>query len=73
MKLISENGVPLSGERATKEQKRVEEEFLKAERDKDKDAQRVQKDRAERERKKAARAKEGEDERRRDFPVFEGA
>jgi len=62
MKLISENGVPLSGERATKEQKRVEEEFLKAERDKDKDAQRVQKDRAERERKKAARAKEGEDD-----------
>ena len=62
MKLISENGVPLSGERATKEQKRVEEEFLKAERDKDKDAQRVQKYRAERERKKAARAKEGEDD-----------
>ena len=62
MKLISENGVPIVGERATKEQKRVEEEFLKAERDKDKDAQRVQKDRAERERKKAARAKEGEDD-----------
>ena len=62
MKLISENGVPLSGERATKEQKRIEEEFLKAERDKDKDAQRVQKYRAERERKRAARAKEGEDD-----------
>jgi len=62
MKLISENGVPLAGERATKEQKRVEEEFLKAERDKDKDAQRVQKDRAERDRKKAARVKEGEDD-----------
>jgi len=62
MKLISENGVPLTGERATKEQKRVEEEFLKAERDKDKDEQRVQKQRAERERKKAARAKEGEDD-----------
>lgn len=62
MKLISENGVPLSGERAAKEQKRVEEEFLKAERDKDKDAQRVQKYRAEQERKKAARAKEGEDD-----------
>jgi hypothetical protein len=62
MKLISENGVPLSGERATKEQKRVEEEFAKAERDKDKDLQRVQKHRAERERKKAARAKEGEDD-----------
>jgi hypothetical protein len=62
MKLISENGVPLSAERAAKEQKRVEEEFAKAERDKDKDAQRVQKNRAERERKKAAKAKEGDDD-----------
>ncbi|MEK6281800.1 MAG: hypothetical protein AABN95_15715 [Acidobacteriota bacterium] len=62
MKLISENGVPLAGERAAKEQKRVEEEFLKAERDKDKDAARVQKYRAERDRKRAARAKEGEDD-----------
>lgn len=62
MKLISENGVQLSGERAIKEQKRVEEEFSKAERDKDKDAQRVAKYRAEQERKKAARAKEGEDD-----------
>jgi hypothetical protein len=62
MKLLSENGVPLSGERETKEQKRIEEEFSKAERDKDKDAQKVEKDRAERERKKAARAKEGEDD-----------
>lgn len=62
MKLISENGVPLTGERAAKEQKRVEEEFAKAERDKDKDQQRVEKNRAERERKKAAKAKEGEDD-----------
>jgi hypothetical protein len=65
MKLIGEDGVPLSGERATKEQKRVEEEFAKAERDKEKDAQRVQKSRDERERKKAnarAKAKEGEDD-----------
>jgi hypothetical protein len=54
MKLVSENGVPLTGERATKEQKRVEEEFLKAERDKDKNEQKEQKRRAERERKKAA-------------------
>ena len=38
----------LLGELTAEEQKRVEEEFLKAERDKDKDAQRVQKDRAER-------------------------
>jgi hypothetical protein len=62
MKLISENGVPLTDERAAKEQKRVEEEFLKAERDKDKDAQRVAKNRAERARKKSAKAKEGEDD-----------
>ena len=65
MKLISENGVPLSGERAAKEQKRVEEEFAKAERDKEKDAQRVQKYKDERDRKKAkanAKAKEGEDD-----------
>jgi hypothetical protein len=62
MKLISENGVALTGERADKEQKRVEEEFQKAERDKEKDAQKVQKYRAERDRKKAARAKEGEDD-----------
>lgn len=65
MKLIAEDGVPLSGERATKEQKRVEEEFAKAERDKEKDAQRVQKFRDERDRKKAkarAKAKEAEDD-----------
>ena len=62
MKLISENGVALTGERAEKEQKRVEEEFQKAERDKEKDAQKAQKYRAERDRKKAARAKEGEDD-----------
>lgn len=62
LKLISENGVALTGERADKEQKRVEEEFAKAERDKDKDRQRVEKNRAERQRKKAAKAKEGEDD-----------
>jgi hypothetical protein len=54
LKLISENGVPLSGDRAAKEDKRVEEEFLKAERDKDKDTQRQEKLRAERQRKRAA-------------------
>jgi hypothetical protein len=65
MKLLRENGVPLTGERATKEQKRVEEEFAKAERDKEKDAQRVQKFKDERERRKAkarAKSKEGEDD-----------
>jgi len=50
-KLISENGVPLSAERATKEDKRVQEEFLKAEREKDKDAQEAARRRAEREKK----------------------
>ena len=62
MKLLSENGVQLTGERAAKEQKRVEEEFAKAERDKEKDEQKVQKRRAERDRKRAAKAKEGEDD-----------
>ena len=60
MKLISENGTPLTGERAAKEQKRVEEEFAKAERDKEKDKQRVEKNRAERARKRASRTREGE-------------
>jgi hypothetical protein len=61
-KLISENGIPLAGERAAREQKRVEEEFAKAERDREKDEQRMQKNRAERERKKAAKDKEGDDD-----------
>ena len=50
-KLISENGVPLSPERAAKEEKRVHEEFHKAEREKEKDAQRAARRRAEREKK----------------------
>ena len=61
MKLISENGVTLSGDRAAKEDKRVQEEFLKAERDKDKDAQKAADQRADRERKKAARQSEDDD------------
>jgi hypothetical protein len=56
-KLISENGVPLSAEKAAKEDKRVQEEFEKAERDKEKDEKRVAQRRAEREKKKA----EGDD------------
>ena len=52
-KLISENGVPLSAERATKEDKRVQEEFAKAEREKEKDEKKVAQRRAEREKKKA--------------------
>lgn len=51
-KLISENGVPLSTERAAKEDKRVQEEFLKAERDKQKDAAKAAKRKSEREKKK---------------------
>jgi hypothetical protein len=52
-KLISENGVPLSAEKATKEDKRVQEEFEKAEREKEKDEKKVAQRRAEREKKKA--------------------
>jgi len=50
-KLISENGVPLSGERAAKEDRRVREEFEKAEREKEKDEKKMAQRRAEREKK----------------------
>jgi hypothetical protein len=50
-KLISENGVPLSPERAAKEDRRVQEEFQKAEREKDEDEKKVARRRAEREKK----------------------
>ncbi len=62
MKLLSEDGVPLTGERAAKEQKRVEEEFAKAERDKDKNEQKVAKRRAERKEKRSAEGKENDDD-----------
>ena len=52
-KLISENGVPLSTERAAKEDRRVQEEFAKAEREKEKDEKKAIERRAEREKKKA--------------------
>lgn len=52
-KLISENGVLLSAEKAAKEDKRVQEEFAKAEREKEKDEKKVAQRRAEREKKKA--------------------
>src|SRR6185369_15914371 len=52
-KLISENGVPLSAERAAKEDKRVQEEFAKAEREKGKDEKKVAQRRAEREKKQS--------------------
>jgi hypothetical protein len=51
-KLISENGVPLSAERAAKEDRRVQEEFLKAEREKEKDEKKVAQRRAERDKKR---------------------
>lgn len=50
-KLISENGVPLSPEKAAKEDRRVQEEFSKAERDREKDEKQAAKRRAEREKK----------------------
>ena len=62
LKLISENGVPLSADPAVKEDKRVQEEFLKAEREQEKDAQRAAEQRAERERQKAARSQRGEND-----------
>ncbi|HET6974889.1 MAG TPA: hypothetical protein VFI24_01090 [Pyrinomonadaceae bacterium] len=52
-KLISENGVLLSPERAAKEDRRVQEEFTKAEREKEKDEKKAAQRRAEREKKKA--------------------
>jgi hypothetical protein len=52
-KLISENGVPLSAERAAKEDRRVQDEFAKAEREKEKDEKKVAQRRAEREKKEA--------------------
>ena len=58
-KLISENGVPLSPERAAKEDKRVQEEFLKAERENDKKAREAAKRRAEREKKNSKDEEDG--------------
>jgi len=61
-KLISENGVPLSAERAAKEEKRVMEEFQKAERDKEKDQREADKRKAEREKKNKEKGREGDDD-----------
>lgn len=60
-KLISENGVMLSPERAAKETKRVEEEFLKAERDREKNEQKAEQRRKDRERKQVSQ-KKGQDD-----------
>ena len=61
LKLISENGVNLAGERAEKEDKRVQDEFLKAEREKEKDAQKAEERKAQREREKAKQKEQDED------------
>jgi len=61
-KLISENGVPLSPERAAKEDKRVQQELLEAERDKEKDAQSVARKRAEREKKNRSAGRDEDDD-----------
>jgi outer membrane lipoprotein-sorting protein len=61
-KLISDNGVMLSGERAAKETKRVEEEFLKAERDREKNEQRAEQRRKDRERKQASQKEDSDPE-----------
>jgi hypothetical protein len=60
MKLISENGVVLSGERAAKEEKRVTEEFLKAEKDREKDQEKADRLKEERQR-KASKGQENDD------------
>ena len=60
-KLISENGVALSGERAAKEAKRVTEEFDKAERERAKTDERAARRRAEREQ-RASKGNSEEDE-----------
>jgi hypothetical protein len=58
-KLIGENGVPLSAERAAREEKRVHEELLKAEREKEKDERDAARRKAEQQKKNKA---EGRDE-----------
>jgi hypothetical protein len=63
LKLLSENGTPLAGERAAKEEKRVQEEFVKSERERDKNVQKKQEEHrrmAERRRKDAGQSKQDE-------------
>jgi hypothetical protein len=51
LKLVSENGVPLTGERSEKEQKRVGEELARADKERQKDKEKREKKAAERDRK----------------------
>ncbi len=62
MKLVSENGVPLSAERAAKESKRVEEEFMKAERDRERNQEKADRRLAEQKRKNLAAGKSEDDD-----------
>ena len=61
-KLISENGVLLSGERAAREEKRVQEEFQKAERDKEKDEKDAARRRAEQQKKNKEAGRDADDD-----------
>jgi hypothetical protein len=61
-KLISENGVPLSPERAAREDNRVQEELLKAEREKDKDQRDADRRRADQQKKNRAAGREEDDD-----------
>jgi len=61
-KLISENGVPLSGDRAAHEEKRVQEELMKAERDKDKDERDAARHRADQQKKNRAAGRDEDDD-----------
>lgn len=61
-KLISENGIPLSPTRAAKEDKRVQEELLKAERDREKDEQAAARRKAEQQKKNRAAGREADDD-----------
>jgi hypothetical protein len=61
-KLVSENGAPLSPERAAKEEKRVAEELEKAEREAPKLKEKRERQRAERKAKRKAKAEKSGDE-----------
>jgi hypothetical protein len=56
-RLISENGVPLSMERAAKEEKRVTEELVKAEQNREKDKQKREEEKQKRQRERQERAR----------------
>src|SRR4030095_10154786 len=57
-----ENGVPLSAERSALEDKRVQEELLKAEREKEKDQRDAERRRAEQQKKNKAAGREEDDD-----------